>query len=152
MKGFRPYVSIVFFLMVLLIPAFSTAEEKKVFTLNELLSMAIDVNPTSAVFKANLEASRGDAVSAGAYPNPEVEFEVGRGKSIETGESKGEYSLGIGQAIEWPSKRHFRKQAAKASVEATEKELDDFRLQLRSEVKTAFYRLLKDKKVLETAG
>jgi len=152
LKGFRPYVSIVFFLMVLLIPAFSTAEEKKVFTLNELLSMAIDVNPTSAVFKANLEASRGDAVSAGAYPNPEVEFEVGRGKSIETGESKGEYSLGIGQAIEWPSKRHFRKQAAKASVEATEKELDDFRLQLRSEVKTAFYRLLKDKKVLETAG
>ncbi len=151
MKGFRPSIFIFSFLILFLIPCGVTAEEKKVFTLDELLSMAIDANPTAAVFKANLEASRGEAVSAGAYPNPEVEFEVGRGKSIETGESKGEYSLGIGQAIEWPSKRHFRKQAAKASVEATEKELDDFRLQLRAEVKGAFYLLLKDKKVLETA-
>ncbi len=152
MKGFRPYISVVFFLMILLITGLATAEEKKIFTLADLLSLAIDVNPTVAVFRANLDASRGEAVSASAYPNPEVEFEVGRGKSIDTGESKGEYSLGIGQAIEWPSKRHFRKNVAKASVEATEKELDDFQLQLRSEVKTAFYRLLKDKKVLEAAA
>ena len=152
MKGFRPSVSVVFFFMIFLIPGFVTAEEKKVFTLDALLSMATEANPAAAVFRANIEASRGEAVSAGAYPNPEVEFEVGRGKSIETGESKGEYSLGIGQAIEWPSKRHFRKQAAKASVEATENELDDFRLQIRAEVKRAFFRLLADKKILETAG
>lgn len=151
MKGFRPSISVVLFLMIFLIPGFVTAEEKKVFTLDELLSAATDANPSAAVFKANLEASRGEAISASAYPNPEIDLEVGRGKSVETGESKGEYSLGIGQSLEWPSKRQFRKKAAKASVEALEKELDDFRLQLRAEVKKAFFQLLKDKKVLETA-
>jgi cobalt-zinc-cadmium efflux system outer membrane protein len=125
--------------------------EEKFFTLEELLSMAIEANPTVAIFKANLEASRGEAFSASAYPNPEIDLEGVRGKSLETGESKSEYTLGIGQPIEWPSKRHYRKQAAKASVEATEKELDDFRLQLRAEVKKAFSQLLKDKKILETA-
>jgi len=152
LKGFRPSISIFLFCVIFLIPAFVAAEEGKVFTLDELLSRAVEVNPSAAVFRANIEANRGEAIAATAYPNPEVEFEVGRGKSADSGESKGEYALGIGQTIEWPSKRHFRKRAAKASVEAVEKDLDDFHLQLRSEVKTAFYRLLKDKKVLETAA
>lgn len=151
MKGFRPSISVVLFLMIFLIPGFVTAEEKKVFTLDELLSVSLEANPSIAVFKANLEASRGEAISASAYPNPEIDLDMGRGKSLDTGESKGEYSVGIGQPIEWPSKRHFRKKAAKSSVEASEKELDDFRLQLRAEVKKAFFRLLKDKKILETA-
>lgn len=151
MKGFRlSSISVVFFLTIFLMPCSVTAEEKKVFTLDELLSMAFVSNPSAAVFKANLEASRGEAISASAYPNPEVELDGGRGKSLETGESKGEYFVGIGQPIEWPSKRHFRKKAAKASVEASEKELEDFRLQLGAEVKKAFFRLLKDEKILET--
>lgn len=127
------------------------AEEKKSYTLDELLPIAFGKNPSLAIFKANLEASRGEALSAAAYPNPEIGIEGGRGKSLEAGGSKGEYSVGIGQPIEWPSKRKFRKQAAKASVEVSEKELDDFRLQLRAEVKEAFFQLLKDKKVLEIA-
>ncbi|MEK6790574.1 MAG: TolC family protein [Deltaproteobacteria bacterium] len=127
-------------------------EEKKVFTLDELLSTALNANPSMAIFKANLEASRGEALEAFAYPNPEVDLQGWRGKSIETGESKGEYSIGIGQPIEWPSKRSFRKKAALSGVEVSEKELDDFHLELRAEVKKAFFRLLKDKKILETAG
>lgn len=152
MKGFRLSISVLFFLMLILMAGFAAAEEKKAFTLDDLLLMAVEANPTAAVFRANLDASRGEAVSASAYPNPEIEFEVGRGKATDTGESKGEYSLGIGQAIEWPSKRHFRREAARASVEATQSELDDFQLQLRAEVKKAFFQLLKDKKVLETAA
>ncbi len=151
MKGFRLSISVIFFLTVFLMPRSVTAEEKKVFTLDELLYRAFEANPSAAVFKANLEAARGEAISALAYPNPEVQLERWRGKSLETGESKGEYSVGIGQPIEWPSKRSFRKKAANASVEVFEKELDDFRLQLRAEVKKAFFRLLKDKKILETS-
>ncbi|MCC6503757.1 MAG: TolC family protein [Deltaproteobacteria bacterium] len=151
MKGFRPSISVALFLMIFLIPGFVTAEVKKVFTLDELLSVSMEANPSAAVFKANLEASRGEVISASAYPNPEVDLEGGRGKSLETGESKGEYSLVLGQPIEWPSKRHFRKKAAKASVEASEKELDDFHLELKAEVKKAFFQLLKNKKILETS-
>lgn len=152
MKGFRPFVFSIFFVIVFLVPCAVTAQEKKVFTLDELLSMAFVSNPSAAVFKANIEAGRGEALSAAAYPNPEIEIEGGRGESLETGGTKGEYAVGIGQAIEWPSKRRFRKQAARASVEVSERELDDFRLRLRAEVKEAFFRLLRDKKILETAG
>jgi len=152
LKGLRLSIFLLLsFVTVSLIPRSVTAEEKKVFSLDKLLSMAMDVNPSVAVFKANLEASRGEAVSSYAYPNPEVDLEGGRGKSLETGKSKGEYSMGISQPIEWPSKRHFREKAAKASVEASEKEPDDFHLQHRAEIKKAYFRLLKDKKVLDTA-
>ncbi|HCC68295.1 MAG TPA: hypothetical protein DEP99_00175 [Nitrospiraceae bacterium] len=147
MKGFRLSIVIISFLIMFLMPHSVPAEEKRVFTLDELLSMAVAVNPSAAVFRARLEASKGNAVSASAYPNPEVDIESGMGKFLEPEE----YSLGIGQPLEWPSKRHFRKEAAKASVEASEKELDDFHLQLRAEVKKSFFRLLRDKKILDAA-
>lgn len=152
MKGRRPSIFVILFLIIFLLPCGVIGEEKKVFTLDELLSTALNANPSMAIFKANLEASRGEALEAFAYPNPEVDLQGWRGKSIETGESKGEYSIGIGQPIEWPSKRSFRKKAALSGVEVSEKELDDFHLELRAEVKKAFFRLLKDKKILETAG
>lgn len=146
--SFIIFTFLVTFLSPLIIHA---GEDKKSYTLEELIIVAIEKNPLAAVFKANLKASRGEAVSASAYPNPELDLEGGRGKSLETGESKGEYTIGIGQPIERPAKRHFRKKAAKTSVEATERELDDFRLQLRAEVKKAFFRLLKDKETLKIA-
>ena len=117
-------------------------EEKKVFTLDELLSTALNANPSMAIFKANLEASRGEALEAFAYPNPEVDHQRWRGKSIETGEPKGQYSIRLGQPIDLPSKSIFRKKAAFSGVEVSQKELDDFHLDLRAELKTAFFRLL----------
>ncbi|HAG51980.1 MAG: hypothetical protein A2X87_00350 [Deltaproteobacteria bacterium GWC2_42_51] len=126
-------------------------EDNKVYTLEELLTIAIEQNPSIPVFKANLEASRGEVVSAKAYPNPEIEFQGNSGKTIDTGESKSEYSIGIGQVVEWPGKRYYRKKSAEAGVEVLENDLEDFRLQLKAEVKKAFFRLLSDKKILETA-
>ncbi len=141
-------------ILVFLSPIIGRAGEsdKKNYALEELINIAIEKNPSIPVFKANLEASRGAVISAKAYPNPEIEFQGGSGKAIDTGESKDEYSIGIAQAVEWPGKRYYRKKSAEAGVKALENDLEDFRLQLKAEVRKAFFRLLSDKKVLETAN
>ena len=129
----------------------ATAEGNGVYTLEELMSIALKTNPSIAVFKANLEASKGDVLSASAYPNPEIELEGGNGSSLETNDSKGEYSTGIGQPLERPAKRSYRKKAALANVAVAERDLDDFYLHLKSEVRKVFFRLLSDKKVFDIA-
>lgn len=144
----------VFFILVSLLSIFCSdiiAEDMKGYTIDELISIALEKNPSIAVFTANLEASKADIVSARAYPNPEVEFQGGNGKSLETEESKGEYSVGISQLVERPAKRFFRRKEAEAGAGAIEKDVEDFRLQLRSEVKKAFYQILLNKKAVETA-
>ena len=144
-------------LMVVLISQFfldyrtATAGEKGGYTLEELLSIALKANPSIAVFKANLEASKGEALSASAYPNPEIEFEGGNSSSLDTDDTKGEYSAGIGQPLEWPAKRSYRKKAALAGVAVAERDLEDFYLQLKAGVRNAFFKLLSDKKVFDIA-
>ena len=146
--------SSVFFILVSLLCLFCSdviAEDKKGYTIDELISIALEKNPSMAAFKANLEASKADIISARAYPNPEVEFQGVSGKSLETGESKGEYSAGIGQPIERPAKRSYRKKAALAGVAVAERDLEDFYLQLKAGVRKAFFRLLSEKKVFDIA-
>ncbi len=143
MKTFRILYSCVLFLSIS--TGFSLAEDRK-YGLQELIQIAFEKNPSAAIFRANIEAAKGSASSASAYPNPDIGFEVGRGRSLEGSDSGGEYSLSIGQPIERPKKRLNRIKAAEKGVEAAEKEADGFRLELVSEVKKGFYRLLLSKK------
>src|SRR4030065_1918264 len=103
----------------------ATAEGKGVYTLEEIMSIALKTNPSIAVFKANLEARKGDVLSASAYPNLEIELEGGNGSSLDTDDSKGEYSAGIGQPLERPAKRSYRKKAALAGVAIAERDFED---------------------------
>ncbi len=127
------------------------AEEVKTYSIDELITIAAAKNPSVAVFKANLEISKARIISAKAYPNPELELGLNRARSIDTRESKGEYSIGIGQPIEWSKKRFYRKKSAETEVGVVEKENEDFYLQLRSEVRKGFYRLLLNKRITATA-
>lgn len=128
----------------------SLAEEKN-YGLQEVIEMALEKNPSAAIFRANIESSKGSVGSSKAYPNPDVGFEVGRGRSLEGSDSGGEYSVSVGQPIERSKKRLNRIKAAEKEVEAAEKEAEDFRLELVSEVKKGFFRLLLSKKEEEIA-
>ena len=143
MKTFRIIYSCALFLSLSI--GISSAENKK-YGLQEIIEIAIEKNPSAAIFRANIEASKGSVGSSKAYPNPDIGFEVGRGRSLEGSDSGGEYSVSIGQPLEWPKKRLNRIKAAEKEVEAAEKEAEDFRLELVSEVKKGFYRLLLSKK------
>ena len=129
---------------------FSLAENRN-YGLQEVIEIAFEKNPSAAIFRANIESSKGSVGSSRAYPNPDIGFEVGRGRSLDGSDSGGEYSVSIGQPIERPKKRLNRIKAAEKEVEAAEKEAEDFRLELVSEVKKRFYRLLLIKKEEEIA-
>ena len=129
---------------------FSLAENRN-YGLQEVIEIAFEKNPSAAIFRANIESSKGSVGSSKAYPNPDIGFEVGRGRSLDGSDSGEEYSISIGQPIERPKKRLNRIKAAEKEVEAAEKEAEDFRLELVSEVKKGFYRLLLSKKEEEIA-
>lgn len=156
MKGKRFFnfisiLSVSFMTLLILSSSQARGGEKEVYGLDTVLAISVEKNPSVAVFKANLEASRGVLLSARAYPNPEVEFGGARGRSLESGESRGEYSIGLGQPLEWPGKRIYRKKAARSAMEAVERDLEDLRLKIKAEVKKAFFRVLTDKKTLGIA-
>lgn len=122
-------------------------------TLDMILDLAEKQNPTLAVFLANVEASRGEAVTARVYPNPTANLTGGRGETrgVSPEVSRGEYQATVVQPLEWPLKRESRIQAAQSKVEATRLDAEGFRLFLRAEVKEAFYQVLLAEKQVELA-
>jgi len=144
----RLYILALPLLMFIFFPRYAAAEDIRSYTLNDLMNIAVQSNPSVAVFKANLAAARGVVISAGAYPNPEVGFSKGKGEPLDGSEVKNEYSISIGQPIEWSGKRAFRKKAAAAALEAKEYDRESFMLELRYKVKAAFYELLFNRKRL----
>lgn len=118
----------------------------KEYTLDEIIGLAVEKNVELSILKARLEANRGRVVSARAFLNPEVDFTIGRGK--EMGASVFEYSFGVAQTLEFPSKRFFRLKFAETLVEVSEKDIDYLLLEIKSRVKKAFLKLVLDKKIL----
>ncbi len=114
------------------------------FTLETILNLAEQQNPSLAAFLANVEASQGEAVTARAYPNPTTTLTGGRaethGGSPER--SGNEYHATLVQPLEWPFKRASRIQAAQSRVETARLDTEGFKLFLQAEVKGAFYRVL----------
>lgn len=142
-------------LMALAIPAMgeTPALPTQPVTLDMILDLAERQNPTLAVFLANVEVSRGEAVTARAYPNPTTNLTGGRGEShgVSPSLSGHEYQASIVQPLEWPLKRGARIQAAIFKVETARLDAEGFRLFLKAEVKGAFYQVLLAEKQVELA-
>jgi cobalt-zinc-cadmium efflux system outer membrane protein len=125
----------------------------KIYTLPVILDIAVDKNPSMAVFRANIETARGELRSAKAYPNPDLEFEFGEAKPLDQQGAgyKHEDGFGVSQSLEWPGKRRYRRKAAEAEIAVSQQELESFRLELIARVKETFFSVLLADKLLETA-
>ena len=128
-------------------------QETAVFTLEAILGLAEQRNPSLAASLAGVEASRGEALTARAYPNPTTTVTGGRGETrgISPETARNEYQATFLQPLEWPFKRESRIQAARSKVETARLDAEGFRLFLRAEVKDAFYRVLLADKQVELA-
>jgi len=124
-------------------------EESHFYPIEEVIEIAIKENPQLKAFKAGVDASQGDLIQASLYPNPEIEGEGLRGRAL-GGESKRgkEYNFTLSQPFEWPLKRFYRKKVAGKDVDIATLELEEFKLDLTSQVKTSFYEILKLEKEL----
>lgn len=119
-------------------------QENMALTLEAILALAEQRNPSLAASRAGVAASEGEALTARAYPNPTTTVTGGRGETRGTSPetARNEYQATVVQPLEWPFKRESRILAAQARIETARLDADSFRLFLRAEVKEAFYRVL----------
>jgi len=131
----------------------SPIQEPAVFTLEAILNLAEQRNPSLAASLAGVDASRGEALTARAYPNPTTTVTGGRGETrgISPEFSRAEYQATLVQPLEWPFKRESRILGADARVETARLDAASFRLFLQAEVKEAFYRVLLAQRRLDLA-
>lgn len=113
------------------------------YNLAQLLSIALERNPSLSVVEANLGTSQGRLVGAKAYPNPELTVGAGPGRALEGPPNRGtEEGVRLIQPLEWLPKRSARIRAAEQEIEAGAFERKDAELRVRAEVSSAFYDLL----------
>jgi cobalt-zinc-cadmium efflux system outer membrane protein len=113
------------------------------YDLTQLLSIALQRNPSLAVVEAEGGESRGRLLGAQAYPNPELKVEAGPGRALDGPPNRGtEESVRFSQPLEWVPKRSARIKAAEQGVEVSEFERKDAVFRVTAEVASAFYALL----------
>ncbi len=122
------------------------------YNLDTIIDQALARNPSMSLAEGHIDYSRGQQVTAGAYPNPTVSGNAGYGEIRDAGradiqqslsrQSLTEYNLTLGQPLEWPSMRTARKQAAEAGLATANAGLQEARLHLIVQVKVAFSDLL----------
>lgn len=114
------------------------------YNLNTIIALALERSPVITGAKASIEQSRGQRMTAGAYPNPSVTGSAGRGsiRDPSTGVSITERTVTVEQPLEWPAKREARQRAADAGVAGATAGLEEAKLNLIAEIKVAFYQLL----------
>ena len=134
-----------------------------VYTLPEVIGLAIEHNPRRAGATGIVDEREGQRVLAGAYPNPRISAWAGRGSLRDGGLSApgrfseappntvAEYNAQIFQPLEWPAKREARQHAASAGLESAVAGYDETLLNLRADVKLAFWSLLSAQRSLELA-
>ncbi|MDF2459982.1 MAG: putative Heavy metal efflux system, outer rane lipoprotein [Nitrospira sp.] len=128
------------------------------FALGDIIGIAVERNPLVAGALAAIDQSTGQRTAAGAYPNPTVRGDGGKGYLRDAGSlrddiptSANEYMAGFSQPFEWPAKRAARQRAAEAGLAGASVGLVETRLNLTADVKVAFYDLLLAQRDLDLA-
>jgi cobalt-zinc-cadmium efflux system outer membrane protein len=119
------------------------------YDLLRIIDLAVERNPVMAGARGMIDQNVGQRVTAGAYPNPTIKGDGGRGFLRDAGPltteiptSANEYFVSAGQPLEWPAKRAARQLAAEAGLAGATAGLVETRLNLTTDVKLAFYDLL----------
>jgi cobalt-zinc-cadmium efflux system outer membrane protein len=131
---------------------------RRSYDLLNIIDLAVERNPVMVGARGVIDQSVGQRVAAGAYPNPTIEGDGGRGFLRDAGPLRDEiptaateYMVFLGQPLEWPKKRAARQSAAEAGLAGATLGLVETRLNLVTEVKLAFYDLLLAQRDAELA-
>jgi outer membrane protein, heavy metal efflux system len=137
-------------------------DNERSYSLPEVIGLAIDHNPRPAGAIGAIDIQQGLVIQAGAYPNPSITGHGGRGSLRDAGvlgpgvteappNRVAEYNAQVSQPLEWPAKREARKDAARAGLEGAIVGYDETLLNLRADVKLAFWTLLAAQRSLQLA-
>lgn len=114
------------------------------YSLADIVTLALKHSPVMTGAEAALEESQGRQVAAGAYLNPTVSGSAGRGSIHDprTGTSIMERTITVEQPLEWPGARVARQRAAEAGFSVALAGMEEAKVVLTAEVKSAFFQLL----------
>ena len=97
----------------------SAESGSQVYGLDSIVALALAKNPLVSLAEGTIEQQKGQQTAAGAYPNPTVSSNGGRGRLRDTTvgppeniQSLTEYSVTVGQPVEWPALRAARQRVA----------------------------------------
>ena len=123
------------------------------FTLQQIIAMAQDHNPTLLAAQANLRGVRAQEMQAAVRANPYFTL-AGTNVSLpaEGASNPYSYSAQVARLFERGEKRRFRIDAAKATTGQTQAQLDDTIRQTILTIKQAFTKMLVAKEALELAN
>ncbi|SPP66303.1 TolC family protein [Nitrospira lenta] len=141
------FISTAIFLHILgaSLPVSQAAEPSPTpYSLNTIIELALERNPTITGAEASIEQSRGQQATAGAYLNPSITGSAGRGslRDPSTGVSVTERTITVEQPLEWLGKRAARQRAADAGLAGALAGMDEIKVIVMAEVKGAFFQLL----------
>lgn len=137
---------------LLLAATHAVADGTATYSLPALREAARAAHPSLAAARAAVEAGRAQVITAGAYPNPEVEFLAGRTRARAPGATTGSVqSLEITQRIDNPWQREARIDAAGFALNVREAERRSFENDLLARLDQRFYELLRREAELRAA-
>jgi cobalt-zinc-cadmium efflux system outer membrane protein len=112
-------------------------------TITNLQRLGLEANGLIRAARSKVDAAEASVISAGAYPNPELEFVGGHNSASAVGPITGNsYGAFISQRIENPFLRTARIGSAEAGVEASKASLDRVRADLAAALRVRAYELL----------
>jgi cobalt-zinc-cadmium efflux system outer membrane protein len=123
----------------------------KSYSLEELLTFVREFSPEVLATKAEIDAARGELITAGLLPNPKVEF-TGRNQQIPDEDLSGfNYDVSISQEIPLGGKIGHRKRIAQLNLEKANLDFENVLRLKTAEIKKAFYAVLFNQKRQELA-
>ena len=133
-------------------PAVGAPGGPPLYTLAALRETARAGNPSLEAVRAQVEGGRAQITSAGAYPNPELEFLAGRTQARVLGAGSGSaQSLSLTQRIDTPWQRDARIDVAGLGLEALQAGGRGFENDLLARLDQRFFELLR-RQAEERAG
>jgi cobalt-zinc-cadmium efflux system outer membrane protein len=130
------------------------SEPNSAYTLDTVIELALERNPSMAGAQGSMRQSRGQQVAAGAYLNPSITGFAGQGaiRDPSTGVKIIERTVTVEQPLEWQGKRRARQQAADAGAAGASAAMEETRLNVIAETKVAFYNVLFAQRDVELAS
>ena len=113
-------------------------------SLDAALAEAFAKSPALRVIDAEVEAARGEVLTAQTRPNPELTFTPGLKHVREPGDSHNEFkgSVALSQIFIFPGRRELLISIAQRNVELRKLGTEGLRFQLAAAVRKSFYELL----------
>lgn len=131
------------------VPAGDSSGSQEAYSLEDLLRMGREQNPTLASLRAREASLEAGRRASGRWANPELEFEWGTGEPRSGGGSRSLSGFGARQVLENPLTRHFRLGALEAEVAAAGEEIRFAALDISYEIRLHYYRILYLEEVVE---